>query len=555
MCGLPLIGDAFYGQVPKLLAEKDIDYLDFDKLPSGYPGDLFGYSVALRENQLIVGQPFGAFADERAENPMTWGYVSGNTQQYTTISGAVIGYGGGAGAAYLYDKGKRVLSDYGVEAQSKPWTLNQKFRPSSINVGQDLCLNKLDEQALSTDKFRLGNNSYTITELAEKSFVTDQFGLSVDLYKDLVAVGAPGHDFGNFEEVIFSQDATSSGAFNLKEFSDGVDLPVRNVYDIGESGVRADFVNSGVESVLNAGAAYLYENSIIDWDTRTKAWSFNEKIVAKGHNSRVQRSDTGGSNPLPVSGSEFDYFGRTVSIYQSPRVDSDYAIAFGVPNHQFATSGDHISFNHGSGENAGAVYQYDVVLRKPEDSVANTGITLEAKVYGNSGIDRSRDDGIAPYNYISLNFANSGEYSKLHQNSGIIYSNNEGEIFLEVSGQDPSSRGFITHRPFIQQITGKYVFGVPDTGLLRLYTAGQGIINSGSMNLFNPADSGAIVYNNVGMYTSAVLGSVSGAFSGSGLSLTVYNDVSGIFNSGLTLVGSGGPIIDNDNLFLRVRGN
>ena len=75
------------------------------------------------------------------------------------------------------------------------------------------------------------------------------------------------------------------------------------------------------------------------------------------------------------------------------------------------------------------------------------------------------------------------------------------------------------------------------------------------MNLFNPADSGAIVYNNVGMYTSAVLGSVSGAFSGSGLSLTVYNDVSGIFNSGLTLVGSGGPIIDNDNLFLRVRGN
>ena len=417
-----LYGDAFYGQVPKLLAEKDIDYLDFDKLPSGYPGDLFGYSVALRENQLIVGQPFGAFADERAENPMTWGYVSGNTQQYTTISGAVIGYGGGAGAAYLYDKGKRVLSDYGVEVQSKPWTLNQKFRPSSINVGQDLCLNKLDEQALSTDKFRLGNNSYTITELAEKSFVTDQFGLSVDLYKDLVAVGAPGHDFGNFEEVIFSQDATSSGAFNLKEFSDGVDIPVRNVYDIGESGVRADFVNSGVESVLNAGAAYLYENSIIDWDTRTKAWSFNEKIVAKGHNSRVQRSDTGGSNPLPVSGSEFDYFGRTVSIYQSPRVDSDYAIAFGVPNHQFATSGDHISFNHGSGENAGAVYQYDVVLRKPEDSVANTGITLEAKVYGNSGIDRSRDDGIAPYNYISLNFANSGEYSKLHQNSGIIYS-------------------------------------------------------------------------------------------------------------------------------------
>ena len=548
-----MYGDAFYGQVPKLLAEKDIDYLDFDKLPSGYPGDLFGYSIALRENQLIVGQPFGAFADERAENPINWAYVSGNTQQYTPISGAIIGYGGGAGSAYLYDRGERVLSDYGVEKQSKPWTLNQKFRPSSINVGQDLCLDKIDETALSSDKFRLANNIYTITELAEQSFVTDQFGLSVDLYEDLVAIGAPGHDFANFEEVIFSQGPTSSGAFNLKEFSDGVDIPERNVYDLGESGVRADFENSGILSVLNAGAAYLYENAIIDWDNRIKGWKFNEKLVAKGHNARIQRSEVGGSSEVKISGCEFDYFGRVISIHQQPRVDSNYAIAIGVPNHQYGTSGNHISFNHGSGINAGAVYQYDVILRKPEDSVANSGITLEAKVYGSSGIDRSRDDGIAPYNYVPLNFSNSGQYSKTHQNSGLIYSNNEGEIFLEVSGQDPSSRGFITHRPFIQQITGKYFFGVPETGLLRLYNSGRGELASGSMPLFNQADSGAMVYNNLGMYASAALGSVSGAFSGSGLSLTVYNDVSGIFNSGLTLVGSGGPIIDN-NIFLRVRG-
>ena len=94
---------------------------------------------------------------------------------------------------------------------------------------------------------------------------------------------------------------------------------------------------------------------------------------------------------------------------------------------------------------------------------------------------------------------------------------------------------------------------MPETGLLRLYNSGRGELASGSMPLFNQADSGAMVYNNLGMYASAALGSVSGAFSGSGLSLTVYNDVSGIFNSGLTLVGSGGPIIDN-NIFLRVRG-
>ena len=71
------------------------------------------------------------------------------------------------------------------------------------------------------------------------------------------------------------------------------------------------------------------------------------------------------------------------------------------------------------------------------------------------------------------------------------------------------------------------------------------------------------------MYTSAVLGSASGAFSGSGLSLFVGH--SGVFNSGLTLMASGSPAAvnifnsgltlmasggsaSNNNMFLRVRG-
>ena len=555
-----MYGDAYYGNMPQLMADKGYDYLDFDKLPSGYPGDLFGYSIALRGETLVVGQPFGAFADERATNPVTWASVSGQTPQYTQASGTVLGYGGGAGSAYIYQRGSRVLSDYGVETQSKPWTLNQKFRPSSINVGQDLCLNKIDERYISTSGWSLGNNNYTITELAENSFTTDQFGLSVDLNSDLIVIGAPGHDFGNFEEMRY----TGQSAFNFKAFNESVSIPERNIYDLGESGMRYEFRNSGIPSVLNAGAVYTFENAVLDWDARTKGWKQNQKLVAKGHNSRTQRSNTGGSSPLPISGCENDYFGVAVSVEQDSRSDSNYALAVGVPNHQYATSGNHTSFDHGSGVKAGAVYQLDAILRKPEDSVANTGIFIQSKVYGNSGINRT--DNI---DYLSLNFSNNGQYDKIHRTSGILYTNNEGELFLEASGEDPSSRGFITHRPFIKEITGKYVFGTPVTGLMSLFASGQGPLASGSMNLFNAADSGAIVYNNVGMYTSAVLGSASGAFSGSGLSLFVGH--SGVFNSGLTLMASGSPAAvnifnsgltlmasggsaSNNNMFLRVRG-
>ena len=37
------------------------DYLDYIDTFSGYPGDLFGYSVDLSDNKLIVGCPFNGF--------------------------------------------------------------------------------------------------------------------------------------------------------------------------------------------------------------------------------------------------------------------------------------------------------------------------------------------------------------------------------------------------------------------------------------------------------------------------------------------------------------
>ena len=504
--------DAFYGEMPQLLAEKGYDYLDFDKIPSGYPGDLFGYSVAIQDKTVVIGSPFAAFS---SETPTTWSYVSGVTVKNEQASGTVLGYGGGAGSAFLYGRGERVLSEYGVTGGETGWQLLKKIRPESINVGQDLCLDGINETAISQDVTRLGTNNYKIADLRDNSFVTDQFGASVDIQSDTIVIGAPGHDFPNLEQMEFERGGEASGAFNHKEFNLSIDIPLRTVYDVGESGLRyqLSLSGSGTTAVLNNGAAYVYEIINSDWEARTKGCSFVQKIVPKGYFSRVQKDYEGMLIETPVSGSENDYYGRSVSVYQANRVDSNYSIAVGVPAHMCATSGDHSSF--ASGVNTGAVYISDGMLREPNSTLPNPDASIFATVYANSGIDRSDPSG----DYISLHFTNSGVYDYIFESNGRLYTNEDGEIFLEASGQDPADRSFTAHRPLIQEITGKYVHGTPEKGLLRLFASGQGPMTSGSLPLYNQAKDSAIVYNNLGLYASASLGSVSGVFEGSGLTL------------------------------------
>ena len=507
-----LYGDSYYAEMPQIIKDKGYDYLDLEKFPSGYPGDLFGYSVAIQDKTVVIGSPFAAFS---SETPTTWSYVSGVTVKNEQASGTVLGYGGGAGSAFLYGKGERTLSDYGVTGGSTNWELIKKFRPQSINVGQDLCLDGINETSSSQAVTKLGTNNYKIADLRDNSFVTDQFGAAVDIHGDTIVVGAPGHDFPNLEQMEFERGGEASGAFNHKEFNLSIDIPLRTVYDVGESGLRyqLSLSGSGTTAVLNNGAAYVYEIINDDWEARTKGCSFVQKIVPKGYFSRVQKDYEGTLIETPVSGSENDYYGRSVSVYQANRVDSNYSIAVGVPAHMCATSGDHSSF--ASGVNTGAVYISDGMLREPNSTLPNPDASIFATVYANSGIDRSDPNG----DYISLHFTNSGVYDYIFESSGRLYTNEDGEIFLEASGQDPADRSFTAHRPLIQEITGKYVHGTPEKGLLRLFASGQGPIASGSLPLYNQAKDSAIVYNNLGLYASASLGSVSGVFEGSGLTL------------------------------------
>ena len=57
------------------------DYLDLDVYYSGCLGDLFGYSVDLSENKMVVGTPFNAYYTEGAASG-----VSGIVQWHEIVN-------------------------------------------------------------------------------------------------------------------------------------------------------------------------------------------------------------------------------------------------------------------------------------------------------------------------------------------------------------------------------------------------------------------------------------------------------------------------------------
>lgn len=443
------------GGLPQLFKDKGYDYLDFDKFPSGYPGDLFGYSLCVKGNKIIVGSPFSAFGTE-------------TVTPWTSGTKLHLGYDGGAGSVYMFEK-----------SGDLSWVCARKFRPQSL-MGQ-----------LS------GINSYS-----------DHFGQSVAIQNDTIIVGAPNHDYGNHYD-IFYQD----GAFARKNFDSQFDIPERNIYDLGLSGVRDNLEVDGLYS-NNAGAIYVYENKITDWENKRQSWQLVEKVISDSPNPSGEK------------------FGKQIYLSRPYRSDADYTIFAGC--------------NLASGDgtlNIGAVYSKDIMLKKQPPSLASSGAWIDAKVFGERAANNQPS--------IGLKFSNSGDKTTYYS-SGIIIANSDGEIFLEVSGQDPSTRGFISHRPYIESVIGYYQYGkILENGMI-LFCGGQYTPPSSELNLFMDAEKSSYVYNNLGLYSSAVIGVVSGVPSG----LYLYNHTESgvsIHSSGLTLATSG-TWNSTDTLSLRVRG-
>jgi hypothetical protein len=444
------------GGIPEILKDKGYDYLDFDMFPSGYPGDLFGHSIGLYKEKLIVGSPFNAFKDNVLSS---WNEIISENG-----SGLTLGYDGGAGSVYIFE---RNMNGSGLHDTQTPWQFTQKLRPSTINI-------------------------------------SDQFGYDLDIDGDIIVVGSPSHEYGNLE-------INGSGAFVRRSFNDEFNIPSRNVIDLG---------SSGISGIYDRGALFTFENKITDWTTKKQEWTYVEKIVAKDSAIKIR-----------------DHFGRSVYIDKSNRSDSDYVIAAGSENH------DYSSVNDNPLSNAGAAYTNDIVLRNQAPVQQSPNAYIDAKFFG------ERDPNGLPF--VRLVFSNSSGVSQSHVASGLIYSNSQGEIFVEASGQDPVRRGFIEHRPYIESVDGLYYYGFPNSGNMPLFIEGKRDVQQ-NLNIFTNVDDTSNVYNTLGLYNTAIIDFASDL--PSGMMLYVHTpEPTSISESGLCLSVSGIGI-NTDTLNLRIRG-
>ena len=227
------------------------------------------------------------------------------------------------------------------------------------------------------------------------------------------------------------------------------------------------------------------------------------------------------------------------------------------------TSGNHTSSGLLS---AGATYTYDAMLREQIPSIPRMESFIDVSIFGEK--------------------INIGDtlYSRVYQNTtgdpivytttGIVFSNSDGNIFIEASGYDPSPHGFIAHRPYVESVIGGVLFGTPSSGSMPLVTFGKPVTvdnawpalvvdgyeydrafaigftsaneRPSGMSLYMAGPDSANVYNNIGFYTTSNLDSSSGILP---MNMQVS---SGFISSGMNLLISSNTLTNNLNL--RVRG-
>ena len=418
---------------------------------NNYTGDLFGYSVAIHNDQILVGAVNNGFSKEQ---PFVWQppIVSGDFQLNQT---------GGAGAVFAFQKTFARQNGYN---QIVPWEFKQKIKPSSLMAG-------------------------------------DQFGYALSADGDFVAIGAPKHDYQTTHQHIYA----GSAAFIRKEFTKSFNIPdhIINNYASGY--------------IQDIGAVFTYENKLINWQNKSKKWTLAERINASGYESPKTN----------------DMFGRAVYIDRPRRGDADYTLIVGAPLHDYSTSGNHYT---GTLSNAGAAFVYDAMLREQVDSVPNSGSWIKAKTFGASN---------NPNLELTV-YQNTNGVPVSYNAQALVFTNPDGELYLEASGYDPATKGFIAHRPYVEFIKGQLLTGTEESDNINLFIAGEPL--SRTMNLTIIGPDKVNVYNSMNLYTTSWTES-----SGIPLNFTIVG-ASGVgFSGGLNIVTSGiGEF--NSPLSLRIRG-
>jgi len=499
--------DAINGEIPRTVSKLGCDFIDIQHSNvaiSGFVGDLFGYSIALYKNRLVVGSPFAAF--DKENSIFNWEDIDNNPMR----SGLTLSNFGGAGSVYVFENNNSGVDELGNQTR---WQFRQKLRPSTINAGQDIT-----SVALSQNEAILGSNIYSSGFLREYSMSPDKFGSSIDMDGDLLLVGAPCHDFDNLVHNIYK-----SGEFVRKEFDFQFDIPLHKVYDLGSAQNRQLLPNSGVP-ILNRGAVFSYENDIIDWNTKAQAWTLRQKLVPQGYRSNSQNF------------SENDMFGNAVAIERVDRKDAKYNAFVTSSNHKYGLS------NASGINNAGAIYTYDAMIRNQPPAISNKNMWLNAQLFSD-GREKSNID----------IYVNKEIHVKTNQSvfsTGIVFSNADGEIYIEGSGFDGNPYGNISNRPFVHSVYGEMVKGIKLENGIRLFNIGadEFLRQSGTMLLQIVAPESAYVYNTLDLYTGSIISSGvrslnlfnnAGTVSGINNSLNIYISGQGLLPSTLLLRGQG----------------
>jgi hypothetical protein len=469
------------GGMSDLMRATNTDYLDFDVYNSGCAGDLFGWSVDISQDRLIVGTPFNGFYNESGVSGCTpWYYIENNISDRKNM---IVAEDGGAGAAFIFN---RTGSGESLIKENLPWEFNQKIRPSSINAGiYDFRPSPSEALTAQRGPHQINNGTVIISGAKQ----SDRFGWDVAIDCDMCVIGAPNHDFQTIHTHIYSGGGLSNinnidpeglnTAFVRKSFTAAFDIPKHEYWDLGDSGNRVDrFSNQSGVMVLNAGAVFSYRNKLVDFQKREQEWRYAEKLVAQsGYKGREQgKWDLDPFFPFGelhiTSGNEFDNYGKSVSIYRANRGDGDYTTVIGSPNHIWPVSGDHRTKDL---RDAGAAFTYDAMLREQTAAIPNSGGWIDAHVFGSKKKKGSSD------RLETRVYQNETGPVEEYQVSGIVFTNNNGDIFLEVSGFDPSAKGFIGHRPYVDNI--KFVIrpGIEVNDSLGLNISGSPNSASGDM--------------------------------------------------------------------------
>ena len=169
-----------------------------------------------------------------------------------------------------------------------------------------------------------------------------------------------------------------------KAFNSEFPRPDRVVHNLGSSGVRDTYPESGVRigtsgikfgaTVLNNGAAFVFSEDY-SYDEDKNSWSLLQKIVPEGINANRQFAQLGSFPEVPFSGAENSRFGSSVAVSRNTRSDSDYCILVGSKNHPFDSGNDLEAIK----ENKGAAYTYDLMLTaRPPIALAPALLAKEA---------------------------------------------------------------------------------------------------------------------------------------------------------------------------------